>query len=140
DGAHYVRTVLVAKGSPAPFGLFQDKDNVVVDQSENSPFSGNVYIAWSRFSGQSPNNTVYVARSTDHGQTFSQPVHIKVGRGEGEFTDAAVGLDGALYVTYRTYAAQGPTQNAIWLVKSTDGGRTFGTPRLVAAIKPFSSD
>jgi hypothetical protein len=139
DGAHYVRTVLVAKGSPAPFGLFQDKDNVVVDQSAG-PHSGNVYITWSRFSGQSANNIVYVARSTDHGRTFSQPVHIDVKSGEGEFTDAAAGPDGAVYVTYRTYAAQGPTQNAIWLVKSTDGGRTFGVPRLVAAITPFSSD
>lgn len=139
DGAHYVRTGLVVKGSPAPWGLFQDKDNVVVDRS-GGPFSGNVYIAWSRFSGQSANDTVYVARSTDHGQTFSAPVHIDVGSGQGEFTDAAVGPDGAVYVTYRTYGLQGPTQNAIWLVKSTDGGRTFGKPQLVAAITPFSSD
>jgi hypothetical protein len=139
DGAQYVRTVLIAKGSPAPFGLFQDKDNVVVDQT-TGPHSGNVYITWSRFEGQAANNTIYVARSTDHGQSFSQPVHIDVKAGEGEFTDAAVGPDGALYVTYRTYAAQGPTQNAIWLVKSTDGGQSFGTPRLVAAITPFSSD
>jgi hypothetical protein len=139
DGAHYVRTVLVAKGSPAPFGLFQDKDNVVVDQT-GGPHSGNVYITWSRFAGKAANNTIYVSRSTDHGKSFSQPVHIDVKAGEGEFTDAAVGPDGAVYVTYRTYAIQGPTRNAIRLVKSTDGGRTFGTPHLVAAITPFSSD
>jgi hypothetical protein len=99
-----------------------------------------VYITWSRFEGQAVNNTIYVARSTDHGQSFSHPVHIDVNAGEGEFTDAAVGPDGAVYVTFRTYAIQGPTRNAIWLVKSTDGGRTFGVPRLVAAITPFSSD
>ena len=32
-------------------------------------------------------------------------------------------------VTYRTYAIQGQTGDAFWIVKSTDGGRTFAAPR-----------
>jgi hypothetical protein len=143
DGATYLRTVRVAKGSPsAQFegsGLFQDKGNLVVDQS-SSPYSGNVYVTWSRYAGKAANNAVLLSRSTDHGQSFSTPIKIDAGSGSASFADAAVGPDGAVYVTYRTYAIQGSTADAFWIVKSTDGGRTFGAPRLVATIHPFSSD
>jgi hypothetical protein len=143
DGASYVRTVRVAAGSPsAQFlgsGVFQDKGNLVVDQT-SGPYSGNVYMTWSRYAGKAANNAVLFSRSTDHGRTFSTPVHIDAGSGSGSFADAAVGPDGAVYVTYRTYAIQGSTTDAFWIVKSTDGGRTFGSPRLVAGITPFSSD
>jgi hypothetical protein len=143
EGARYVRTVRVAAGSPsaqfASSGVFQDKGNLVVDQS-SGPDSGNVYVTWSRYAGKAANNAVLFSRSTDHGRTFSSPVHIDAGSGSGSFADAAVGPDGAVYVTYRTYAIQGQTTDAFWIVKSTDGGRTFAAPRLVAAITPFSSD
>jgi hypothetical protein len=143
DGASYLRTVQVAKGSPsAQFvgsGVFQDKDNVVVDQTAGTS-SGNVYVTWSRYAGKAANNEVLFSRSTDHGRTFSSPIHIDSGGGSASFADAAVGPDGAVYVTYRTYALQGQTQDAFWIVKSADGGQTFGPPRLVASITPFSSD
>src|SRR5581483_6074452 len=143
DGTSYLRTVLVAKGSPsAQFegsGAFQDKGNLVVDQS-SSPYSGSVYLTWSRYAGKAANNAVLFSRSTDHGQTFSTPIAIDSRSGSASFADAAVGPDGAVYVTYRTYASQGQTRDAFWLVKSVDGGRTFGKPQLVAAITPFSSD
>jgi hypothetical protein len=143
DGATYLRTVEVAKGSPsAQFngsGAFQDKGNVVVDQG-SSPYAGTVYVTWSRYAGKAANNAVFFSRSGDHGQSFSSPIHIDAGSGSASFADAAVGPDGAVYVTYRTYAIQGQTADAFWIVKSSDGGRTFGVPRLVASITPFSSD
>jgi len=83
---------------------------------------------------------VLFSRSTDHGQTFSAPIRISPGLASESFADVAAGPDGAVYVTYRSYAVQSHTADAIWLVKSTDGGQTFGTPRLVATITPFSSD
>ncbi|TMF80788.1 MAG: hypothetical protein E6I07_15035, partial [Chloroflexi bacterium] len=60
DGGHYLRTVLVAQGSPSgqfSSGLFQDKINLAVDQTNGSN-SGNVYVAWSRYSGRAANNVV----------------------------------------------------------------------------------
>ena len=135
DGARYVRTVRVDRGTPSVWGLFQDKINVTTDQA-----SGNVYVLWAQYPGQSGNNTLHFARSTDHGQTFSKPVRITPGLSEEQFADATVGPDGTLYVTYRTIAHQGSTADAIWLVSSSDGGESFTAPQLVAGITPFDSD
>jgi hypothetical protein len=141
-GGRYVRTVLVDSGSPsaqfAGSGLFQDKINLAVDQTTGAT-GGNVYVAWARYSGKAANNVILFSRSTDHGQTFSRPVRISPGLAQEQFADTAVGPDGAVYVTYRTYAAHGRTGDAVWVVKSTDGGQTFGPPGLVATFTPFTS-
>jgi hypothetical protein len=134
DGARYVRTVRVDRGTPSVWGLFQDKINVTAD-----PASGNVYVLWAQYPGQADNNTLHFARSTDHGQTFSKPVRITPGLSEEQFADATVGPDGTLYVTYRTIAHQSSTTDAIWLLRSTDGGDSFSAPQLVAGITPFDS-
>jgi hypothetical protein len=135
DGARYVRTVRVDRGTPSVWGLFQDKINVTTDQA-----SGNVYVLSAQYPGQAGNNTLHFARSTDHGRTFSKPIRITPGLSEEQFADATVGPDGTLYVTYRTIAHQSSTRDAIWLVRSTDGGASFSAPRLVASITPFDSD
>jgi hypothetical protein len=134
DGARYVRTVRVDRGTPSVWGLFQDKINVTADLA-----SGNVYVLWAQYPGQAANNTLHFARSTDHGQTFSKPVRITSGQSEEQFADATVGPDGTLYVTYRTIAHQKSTADAIWLVRSTDAGESFSAPQLVAGIMPFDS-
>jgi hypothetical protein len=140
DGAHYVRTVLIDSGTPSAnfAGLFQDKINVTVDQTAGSR-SGYVYVAWAKYSGYAANNVILFSRSTDHGQTFSRPIRITPGLAQEQFADLAVGPDGAVYLTFRTYASPSPTFHAIWLVKSTDGGVSWGAPRLVARITPFDS-
>jgi hypothetical protein len=40
DGASYVRTVQVERGTPSVWGLFQDKINLVADQSVGTPTAG----------------------------------------------------------------------------------------------------
>jgi hypothetical protein len=135
DGARYVRTVRVDRGTPSVWGLFQDKINVTADAA-----SGNVYVLWAQYPGQSANNTLHFARSTDHGTTFSKPVRITQGLAEEQFADATVGPDGTIYVTYRTIAHQSPTADGIWIVRSTDAGDSWSAPRLVSAITPFDSN
>ena len=118
------------------WGLFQDKINVTrPDRS-----SGNVYVLWAQYPGQSGNNTLHFARSTDHGETFSKPVGITPGLSEEQFADATVGPDGTLYVTYRTIAHQKSTADAIWLVRSTEAATSWSAPQLVASITPFDSN
>ena len=72
DGKEFVRSEIVAKGSSAPnlLGKFNDKTAIEVDRTGGS-CDGNVYFAWSRFTGTGSN--IYFCRSTDHGATWSQP-------------------------------------------------------------------
>ncbi len=136
DGGRYVRTVLVDRGTPSAnfAGLFQDKINVTAGDA-----TGNVYVAWSRYNGYSQNNVVLFSRSTDHGQTFSRPIRISAGLDEESYVDVAAGPGSSVYVAFRSYDHQGPTRDAIWLARSTDGGVSFEEPRLVAEITPFIS-
>ena len=138
-GASYVRTVRVERGTPSVWGLFQDKINVAVDQSLGTETAGNVYVAWARYPGQAANNVVLFTRSTDGGRSFSKPQRLTQGRAEEQFADIAVGPQGEVYVTYREIAHQGPTENRIRIVRSTDGGQSFTRPVTVASIDPFDS-
>jgi hypothetical protein len=135
DGARYVRTVLLDRGSPAVWGLFQDKINLTTD-----PASGNVYVAWARYPGQSGNNVILFSRSTDHGATFSRPIKVTQGLAEEQFADLDVGPNGNVYLTFRTFGVQGPTENAIWIVRSTNAGVSWSAPQRLATITPFDSD
>jgi hypothetical protein len=138
-GADYIRTVRIARGTPSTWGLFQDKINIAVDQSTDEDTSGNVYVAWARYSGQAVNNNVWFTRSTDGGETFSKPFRLTGGQAEEQFADIGIGPDGAVYVTYREIAHQKSTQNRVRIVRSTDGGQTFSAPATVADIVPFDS-
>ncbi|MBI3647443.1 MAG: exo-alpha-sialidase [Actinobacteria bacterium] len=141
DGAHYVRTALVDKGTPSgnSAGLFEDKINLAVDQT-NGPSSGNVYVAWAQFAGFAPNDRILFSRSTDHGKTFSAPISASPEVvGAAQFADLAVGPDGTVYLTYRTFTFPLPGTNAIWLQRSTDGGVSWSAPVQVAGIAPFDS-
>jgi len=118
DGASYQRTVLVARGTPSGLfgaGLFQDKVNLAVDQTSGL-HAGNVYVAWAQFNGFAPNNVILFSRSTDHGMTFSAPIRIApVNVGGAEFADLAVGPDGNVYLTFRTFPSPSSPVNVIWL-------------------------
>jgi hypothetical protein len=138
DGATYIRTVRVDRGTPSVWGLFQDKINIAVDQT-TGPNSGNLYVAWARYPGQAANNVIYFSRSTDGGQTFSSPMRLTQGQREEQFADIGVGPNGAVYVTYREIAHQKSTENRIRIVRSTDGGQSFSLPQTVADIVPFDS-
>jgi hypothetical protein len=140
DGADYARTALVAEGTPSVWGIFNDKVNLVVDQT-SGPRSGTVYVGWVKYPGQAANNVLEVARSTDHGATFSKPVRVSQGLGEEQFADLAVGPDGNLYVTWRIFAHQKSTSVDIWTARSTDGGLTFSNPvRIATAISAFDGE
>jgi hypothetical protein len=143
-GATYDRTVLVKDGTPSGLfltGLFQDKINLTVDQTSNPATSGNVYVAWSQYDGFAPTNAVLFSRSTDHGLTFSRPYKVTPKEhGTGSFADLAVGPNGAVYLTYLTYPSSSRPTWDIWLLKSTNGGVSFGPAAHVATIQSFDSD
>jgi hypothetical protein len=140
DGASYLRTVLVDRGTATPpnTGLEEDKPNLAVDRSAG-PGRGNVYIAWGQVrAGERAATEVLFARSTDHGANFSKPQRLSTG--PAFWDDVAVGPDGSVYVVWRSLGSERGGTNAIWIDTSRDQGRTFGAPQLVADITPFDSN
>jgi hypothetical protein len=83
-----------------------------------------VYFSWSRFSGNGA-EAIYFSRSTDHGVTFSNPLRLESSLKSLQFPDIAVTHNGHLYVTLRTFSTVSHSTDSIYVVKSTDCGKTF---------------
>jgi hypothetical protein len=142
-GADYDQTVLVKRGTPSGLfqaGLFQDKINLTADQTDGE-FGGNVYVAWSEYHAFAPTNAVLVSRSTDGGDSFSRPIRVTPQEhGTASFADLAVGPDGSVNLTYVTYPSSSRPTADVWLLRSLDGGVSFGAPVHVDSIELFDSN
>jgi hypothetical protein len=142
-GADYDQTVLVKRGTPSGLfqaGLFQDKINLTADQTDGE-FGGNVYVAWSEYHAFAPTNAVLVSRSTDGGDSFSRPIRVTPQEhGTASFADLAVGPDGSVNLTYVTYPSSSRPTADVWLLRSIDGGVSFGAPVHVDSIELFDSN
>src|SRR3954451_21037429 len=140
DAAHYVRTVIVGRGTPALNGKFNDKTSIEVDRGLASPYAGNVYVAWSVFQGLNGNNEIMFARSTDHGATFSNPTKISEGSLGNQFADIAVTRNGTVYVAWNgTVGSRANGRAAMLWTRSTDGGRSFTKPAVAADYDGFDA-
>jgi hypothetical protein len=139
DGKRFVGSVVVAKGSSAPVsGKFNDKTAIEADRT-TSATRGNVYFAWSRFTGNQGDVSIYLSRSTDHGKTWSPPKNLTPNLHDVQFPDIAVTGNGNVYVTFRRFAAQGGQTDAVAYVKSSDGGKSFGKPKIVTPFTPYDA-
>ena len=112
---------------------FEDKPYVVADVS-HSPYAGNLYIAWTRWSLK--DSRMVLSRSTDDGKTWSTPIEIdnhpglpRDDNGAVEGFDGAVGADGTLYAVW-SYG------DSLQFTTSRDGGRTFSPVRDVVHTAP----
>ena len=108
---------------------FNDKPMIAADTSASSPYKDNLYVAWDAASGGSSSGGVRLARSTDHGASFTV-IRVDDPNGPGRVIAAQpfTGPNGEVYVAWNDFAA-----NTIALARSLDGGATFGTPVVVAA-------
>jgi hypothetical protein len=140
DGSRYVRTVILSTNTFGQ-GSFNDKTGIQVDQT-TSRFAGNVYAAWSDFHG-SGCNQIDIARSTDHGATFSAPMKISGSICNNQGPNIAIGPSGQVYVSWfgqksATFGQATRTMGAAFAV-SNDGGKSFGMANVVVPFTPFSS-
>jgi hypothetical protein len=113
---------------------FNDKPMIAADTNLASPFRDNVYIAWDAAVGGSTSGGVRLARSSDHGATFTT-VRVDDPKGPGGSigADPFVGPNGEVYVAWNDYVA-----NTIAFNRSFDGGATFESPTVVASkLIPF---
>ncbi|MFL6624662.1 MAG: sialidase family protein [Sulfurifustis sp.] len=94
---------------------------------------GAIYTAWTEYEG-----TLWFARSTDGGESFTRPERI-AGAGNVSFParapTLALGADGAIYVAWTV----GDDVSAdIRIAKSENGGGSFGDARVVARSRGYS--
>lgn len=103
---------------------FDDKPWIAIDIT-NGSYANNIYVAWNHLTGT---NSIYIARSTDAGNTFStqaindQPRYAQLG------AMPVVGADGHVFVAWIAHDSN------IYLDKSTDGGMNWGTDRVIGHI------
>jgi hypothetical protein len=130
-------------------GIVNDKPWIAVDTS-HGPNRGTVYVAWNAdgvFAADADPDAsgvqshtgsadmldgIEVARSTDHGKTFSDPVEVATFDESHFYIGAipAVAPGGRLWVVF-TLLGDGGVTGGIGLVHSGDGGQTFSPVRLI---------
>jgi hypothetical protein len=113
---------------------FEDKPYIVADDSPHSPYAGNLYVGWTRWT--LTDSRMLFSRSTNDGVTWSKPIEISQTRGlprddNGalEGFDGAVGPKGTLYAVWSA-------NDAIVLTESHDGGKTFTPARNILHTAP----
>jgi hypothetical protein len=131
-----------------------DKEYMAVDSNSASPYADRIYVSWTQYSLNFSSAPVYFAYSADHGVTwhnsgaisgvdatlcplsFSSPANPPGTCDNTSFSEPFVAPNGNVYVIFNDYnnATSGPNDNhnQILLVKSTNGGTTFGGPVKVA--------
>lgn len=118
--------------------IANDKPWIAVDSRAASPFRDNVYVTWTRFifnphDGRYVQSPIAVAVSRNGGQTFSDPQLIVGNVLYGQGSRPVVAPDGTVYVFWDG-STRLATLDSIWVVKSTDGGRTWSSPVAISQL------
>ncbi len=120
---------------PSVINEIQDKNHLAVDHSLGSPFLGSVYSAWTVYNKvPGVDGHVFLARSTDKGNSFSTPVNLSKGLEGISFNhgvNLSVGVNGEVYAIWSGYQNWPGDESAILFTRSTDGGATFDAPRRI---------
>jgi subtilisin family serine protease len=120
---------------------FQDKDYVAIDGNPGSPFSGRVYMSWTRFQNSTHGGRAIAApivlSYSDNGAAWSSPKVVSApGSSCNQGSIPAVAPDATLYVAWWNCDA---TPQRILVAKSTDGGDSFSAPVQVAQVATIPS-
>lgn len=131
-----------AWGPPVPVDrtTAADKQWLVGDQDPQgrSPNPGRLYVSWTNVgSGQGSRPQIVLAHSTDANGSWSPPLLLASGSVQGSVP--GVDPDGAVTVVYGTNLFGGNANATVEVVKSTDGGETFGSAVVIARFRavPF---
>lgn len=114
----------------------------------SNPATGSTFVIWNQFNtlpvnvpgsvpGPRADVTPVFAGTRDRGETPIQPVYLVPANdpraGQYGIDGFAIGKDGTLYVTLDTYKDDKVSE--VWLIKSTDDGRTWSAPAKIFEIQ-----
>ena len=97
-------------------------ENVLLENIDDN----NIYNSWS--DDTSGNNEILFVKSTDGGDTFSEPKNIS--NNQGESINPVIAVSGN--IVYVVWNDDTSNNNEILFVKSTDGGDTFSEPKNIS--------
>ncbi len=111
-----------------------DKQWLVSDLNESSPYYGNIYCTYATIT---PNllgaDYEIIATKKERGQvnfdTLSQVVSAE--HGFCQFTSIDADNNGHVYISYTAGNLTNPQELELYIIKSTDGGASYSTPQLV---------
>jgi len=140
-GATWLPPVVASKQSGS---AFSDKESIVADDAQSSPFFGNVYVCYTAFgSVGGPREPIFVSVSRDGGDTWTEnklSEAANTGTGAGrQGCDVDTDSDGVAYVVWR--GGETPKTNpplfdrVIFMSRSLNGGVTWERPREIAQIQ-----
>jgi len=144
--------------------LFNDKEWIVTDNNPSSPFYGRTYLTWSKFvstKGAYQSSPIFESHSDDGGKHWTKAQEISGSNAalctfqvsgpagqcdQNQFSVPTVGPDGTVYVAF-----ENEQNEALWepgdffnnqylLVKSTNGGATWSSPKFVVGLEDGSAD
>jgi hypothetical protein len=122
QGATYTSHLVANAG-----GSLLDKNHMWIDNSPTSPYSNNLYDAWTDFGG-SANNNIGFSRSTNAGVSWSAQANISSAVNAGSHcqgVNITTGPNGEVYVIWGIYDGWPTDETAIGMARSFDGGVTF---------------
>lgn len=111
---------------------------VTVCDTSQSAHRGTIYVNWTDLRQGSDDADVWIAKSTDEGDTWSAPVRVNNdAAGHQQFLTwmAVDPFSGYLYVVFYDRRHHGGNQTDVYLAYSTDGGDTFANVKVTQ--KPF---
>src|SRR6266508_329455 len=115
--------------SAKQLGHVEDKQWIAVNHIVGNVNQDHVYAAWSVFNGNGGQIKVRLAVSRDHGVSFSKAVQLRPPNEVGPavtYVYPEIDAAGYLYVSVVSFPPNG-TSSTIYVARSTDDGRTFGT-------------
>lgn len=138
-GVVYRKTVVIERGTVG-LGRQEDKEALTVDNHSLSPYNGNIYVCWARFTGAQ--NHLKVARSTDGGESYEIADLGPASNMQG--CNLTTAPNGDVYVAWRTFdlnpRVSNPQDSAIFIKRSVNGGASFGPTARVATFVDYQQN
>jgi hypothetical protein len=130
-------SVTVANGG----GNTLDKNHMWIDNCTQSPYEGNLYVAYTPFGGGN-DSEIELKYSTNDGQTWSNGIKISGGANAGylcQGVNIQTGPGGEVYAAFCIYDNWPSDEDAIGFARSFDGGLTWESFRCIDNIRGIRS-
>ncbi len=105
------------------------------------PYHGNIYVVWSDLRNGDANADVWISKSLDRGDTWSEPRRVNddevvmMGRHQCYSSMCVDPITGNIYVVFYDRRNYQDTRTDVYLAVSSDGGETFTNEKI--SVAPF---